>query len=66
MIEVEPIRGAWPRNINLDASGKWLLAAGAHSNTVAVHSIDQDTGELTYLHNHIINVPAPISILLVE
>ena len=27
-IEVEPIRGAWPRNINLDPTGKWLLSAG--------------------------------------
>jgi len=61
--EVEPVRGAWPRNINLDPTGHYLLAAGAHSNTIAVHEIDQETGELTYLRNRIISVPGPICIL---
>ena len=46
--EVEPIRGAWPRNINIDPTSKWILAAGAHSNTVAVHKIDQETGKLSF------------------
>jgi len=66
VIEVEPIRGAWPRNIIMDASGKWLLAAGAHSNTVAVFGIDPSTGELTYQRQGVVNVPAPICILFVE
>ena len=64
--EVEPIRGAWPRNINLDSSGRWLLAAGAHSNTISVFSIDQSTGELTFQPKSIINVPGPICILFLE
>lgn len=61
--EVEPIRGAWPRNINIDPTSKWVLAAGANSNSVAVHKIDQETGELTYQTRSIINVPGPICIL---
>lgn len=61
--EVEPIRGAWPRNINLDPTGKWLLAAGSHSNTVAVFAIDPDSGELTYQPFSVISVPAPICIV---
>lgn len=61
--QVQPIRGAFPRNINLDPSARYLLAAGADSNTVAVHSIDLETGKLTYLRGHVINVPAPICIL---
>lgn len=61
--EVEPIRGAWPRNINLDPTGSYLLAAGADSNTIAVHQIDQLTGELTFVTKSIINVPGPICIL---
>jgi len=65
-IEVEPIRGAWPRNINMDASGRWLLAAGAHSNTVSVFAIDESTGQLKYQRNSIINVPSPICILFVQ
>lgn len=63
VFQVQPIRGAFPRNINLDPSGKWLLAAGADSNTVAVHAVDPDTGLLTYQRGSVINVPAPICIL---
>ena len=63
--EVEPIRGAWPRNISLDPAGRWLLAAGAHSNTVSVHRIDPETGELTHQQQSTINVPGPICILFV-
>lgn len=61
--EVEPIRGAWPRNINLDSTGKWLLAAGANSNTISVFEIDQDSGELTFRRGNIVNVPGSICIL---
>jgi 6-phosphogluconolactonase len=63
VIQVQPIRGAFPRNINLAPGGGWLLAAGADSNTVAVHRVNQQTGELTYQTKGIINVPAPICIL---
>tara|TARA_B100000614_G_scaffold164337_2_gene146228 strand:+ start:2763 stop:3878 length:1116 start_codon:yes stop_codon:yes gene_type:complete len=61
--EVEPIRGAWPRNINIDPSSKWILAAGAHSNTVAVHKIDPENGSLTFQTRNIISMPGPICIL---
>jgi 6-phosphogluconolactonase len=66
VVQVQPIRGAFPRNINLDPGGHWLLAAGADSNTVAVHRIHPETGLLTYQTRGIINVPAPICILFVE
>jgi 6-phosphogluconolactonase len=61
--EVEPVRGSWPRNINLDPTGKWLLAAGAHSGTVAVFAIDQDNGELTFQTRGVINVPGAFCIV---
>jgi 6-phosphogluconolactonase len=61
--EVESIRGAWPRNINIDPSSKWIFAAGAHSNTVAVHKIDQSTGKLSFPTRNIISVPGPICVL---
>jgi len=61
--EVENIRGSWPRNINLDPTSQWLLAAGAHSNTVSVFAIDQNNGELTFQTRKIINVPGPICIV---
>ena len=63
VIQVQPIRGAFPRNINLDPTETWLLAAGADSNTVAAHRIDPETGKLTYQRGAIINVPSPICIL---
>lgn len=63
VIQVQPVRGAFPRNINLDPSGKWLLAAGADSHTVAVHAVAPDSGKLTYQRGAIIQVPAPICIV---
>ena len=62
--DIEPIRGAWPRNINLDSSGRWLLAAGRHSNTVTLFSIDPVTGALTYPKGRVITVPNATCVLL--
>ncbi len=60
-VEVEPIRGGWPRNFNIDPTGKWLLAAGRDSNTLAVFAIDQETGELKYGRS-VAFVPSPICV----
>ncbi len=60
---VQAVRGAWPRNINIDPTARWVLAAGANSNTVSVHQIDPETGHLTFQTKGIINVPKPICIL---
>ncbi len=62
-IQVQPVRGAFPRHIALAPDGAWLLAAGADSNTVSVHRVDQRTGELTYQTRSVVHVPAPICIL---
>lgn len=63
VVGLEPIRGAWPRNINMDPSGSWLLAAGAHSNTVSVFAIHTETGLLAFQRGNIINVPQPTCVL---
>ena len=63
VVQVQPIRGAFPRNINFDLTSTWLLAAGADSHTVAAHKIDPETGKLTYHRGAVIQVPAPICIL---
>lgn len=63
VVEVEPIRGSWPRNINLTPDGKWLIAAGAHSNTLTVFSVDANSGELTFIPRSPVNVPGPICIV---
>lgn len=65
VIQVQPVRGAFPRNIALSPDAGWLLAAGADSNTVSVHKLNPSTGELTYQTKGVINVPAPICILFV-
>ena len=66
VVQVQPVRGAFPRNINLTPGADWLLAAGADSNTIAAHRINQETGKLTYQRGSVINVPSPICILFVE
>lgn len=63
LIQVQPIRGAFPRNINITPTGDWLLAAGEHSDTVSVHRIDQATGKLTFQTDGLVNVPTPICIV---
>ncbi len=60
-VEREAVRGSWPRNFNLDPTGKWLLAAGRNSNTISVFRIDPQTGGLIYSGNTV-NCPTPICI----
>ena len=63
VIQLQPVRGAFPRNIAFAPGAEWLLAAGADSNTVSVHRLNPQTGELTYQRGGVINVPGPICIL---
>ena len=60
-IEREAVRGSWPRNFNLDPTGKWLLAAGRNSNTISVFRTDPQTGGLIYT-GKTVNCPTPICI----
>ena len=62
VIERESVRGATPRNFNLDPSGNWLLAAGQDSHTLGSFTVDQQTGELTF-HRSIVHAPAAICVL---
>ncbi|MSU50643.1 MAG: lactonase family protein [Opitutus sp.] len=66
VIQVQPVRGAIPRNINFAPGAGWLLAAGADSNTVSVHKVDPQSGELTYLQKGVINVPGAICIVFAK
>jgi 6-phosphogluconolactonase len=45
----------------IDASGKWLLAAGQDSNTITIFGVDPATGTLDPKQNPV-NVPAPVFI----
>ncbi len=58
-VERESVRGAYPRNFNLDPTGGWLLAAGRVSNTIAIFRIDPETGRLYFMMD-VVNAPSPI------
>ena len=62
VIEREHVRGATPRNFNIDPTGKWLLAAGQDSHTLATFAIDQESGALTYNRN-VVHAPSAICVL---
>ena len=62
LIEREHVRGATPRNFNIDPTGHWLLAAGQDSHTLASFAIHQETGELTY-NRSCVTTPAAICVL---
>ena len=57
-----PTRGATPRNFNLDPTGRWLLAAGQDSHTLASFEVNQGTGELTYNRSNV-HAPSAICVL---
>jgi 6-phosphogluconolactonase len=63
-VQIEHVRGATPRNFNLDPSGKWLLAAGQDSHTLASFAVDAESGRLTY-NRSIVSTPTPICVLMV-
>lgn len=62
LLERENVRGATPRNFNIDPTGRWLLAAGQDSHTVAVFAVDTASGELMY-NGSTTFAPAPICVL---
>jgi 6-phosphogluconolactonase len=62
-IQNEHVRGATPRNFNLDPSAKWLLTAGQDSHTLASFAVDSETGRITY-NRSVITTPTPICVLM--
>jgi len=61
-IEREAIRGAMPRNFNLDPSGSWLVAAGKDSNTLSSFIVNQDSGGLLF-SRHLTSCSTPMCVL---
>jgi 6-phosphogluconolactonase len=55
------VRGATPRNFNLDPSAKWLLAAGQDSHSLASFVVEE-AGTLQF-NRSVIHVPSPICVL---
>lgn len=63
-IEIEAIRGAWPRNFNLTPQADWLIAAGRNSNSLTVFRRDKTTGKLSFT-GQVVHCPSPICITMV-
>jgi 6-phosphogluconolactonase len=61
-IQNESVRGATPRNFNIDPAGRYLLAAGQDSHTLASFLVDPASGLLSYNHS-VISTPSPICVL---
>jgi 6-phosphogluconolactonase len=47
LIQVQPEIPAWPRDFNIDPSGKFLLVAGLRSHEIEVFNIEEKTGKIT-------------------
>ncbi len=55
----------WPRDFNIDPSGKYLLAAGERSNEIKLYHIDLKTGKLSESEIKL-NIPSPGCILYID
>jgi 6-phosphogluconolactonase len=55
-----PSGGRTPRDISIDPTGKWLLAANQDNNSIAVFSINNFTGELRFAHSCYVATPSCI------
>lgn len=57
--QVVPCGGDWPRNFALDPSGRCLLVANQHSNSIVVFARDETSGRLT-LTGQTLALPSPV------
>lgn len=55
----------WPRDFNLDPSGKIMLVAGERSDEIQVYRIGSEDGQLTATKNKL-SLSAPASLLFVD
>ena len=55
----------WPRDFNVDPSGKFMLVAGERSDEIRLYNIDPETGHISKT-NSLVKVPAPASVLFVQ
>jgi len=55
----------WPRDFNLDSSGRYLVSAGERSNDIRLYTIDQDSGLLSETDASL-ELPAPANILFIQ
>jgi 6-phosphogluconolactonase len=67
LVQNAPAEVKIPRNFNLDPSGRWLITAGQNSNDVALHRVDEDSGQLTFTGTrHKVGAPVCVVFLPVK
>jgi 6-phosphogluconolactonase len=54
----------WPRDFNLDPSGRFMLVAGERADQIRLYRIDTETGLLTATGTTLA-LPSPASVLFV-
>lgn len=62
IVEIVSTGGSEPRNFTLDPTGRWLLAANQHSDTITVLRRNAETGRLTPTGRSIIS-DSPVCLL---
>jgi len=55
----------WPRDFNMDPSGKFMLVAGERSGVIELYHIDQESGKLKQAESKLL-LPSPGCILYLE
>lgn len=61
LIQNVPVEGQIPRNICLDPTGQWLIAAHQNSGTAALFQVDAESGKLSFTGTKV-EVPASICV----
>jgi 6-phosphogluconolactonase len=56
---------AWPRDFNIDPSGRFLIAAGERSHEIKLFLIDEQTGKLSETQS-MLELPSPGCILFID
>jgi len=61
LIQNVPVEGQIPRNICLDPTGKWLIAAHQNSGSAALFKVDAESGKLSFTGTKV-EVPGSICV----
>ena len=64
-VEIAPARVKEPRGFAISPDGRWLIAAGQNSNSLAAHKLDPETGKLRPA-GEVSGIGAPVCVVFVN
>ena len=64
-LSIQPVYGHFPRDFDIDSTGKWLIAGGQYTDNLVVFSINEEDGALTKVHEYT-GVDAVTGVLLTD